>query len=121
MDSFSMMNTDPRELTRRRQLANARQERESERRALLVKLVRTEQRAGQLRDWIEAHEVSDVAEPNPELTRMLDWARAQLDAMNLAVAPTRVSEWLRDRNLFPEVDELGDPLGDPPPRQPWGR
>ena len=121
MDSFSTEAAGPSELARRRKLASARQERERERSTFLISLIRTERRAKQLQQWIEAHDLFDIGRPDPELKRMLDWARTQLDALNAVIEPARVSEMLRDRNLFPETDELSDPLGDPAPRQPWGR
>ena len=121
MNSLSTEASGPSELARRRKLAGARQERERERRTLLVSLIRTERRAKELQRWIEAHDIFETAEPNTELKRMLDWARTELDTLNAVIAPARMSEMLRDRNLFPETDELADPLGDPAPRQPWGR
>src|SRR5262249_21987168 len=70
------------ELERRRGLANARRERESERKALLGKLMRTERHAAQLRDWLARHEqrVTLVAAPDPDLSRMIGWARDRLRA-----------------------------------------
>ena len=121
MDSLGTEAPGPFELARRRKLAGARQERERERRALLISLIRTKRRAKELQQWIEAHDLFETDEPNPELKRMLDWARIELDTLNAVIAPARVSEMLRDRNLFPETDELADPLGDPAPRRPWGR
>jgi hypothetical protein len=88
---------------------------------LLFSLIRTERRAKELQQWIKAHDPFETAEPNPELKRMLDWARTELDTLNAVIEPARMSEMLRDRNLFPETDGLADPLGDPAPRQPWGR
>jgi hypothetical protein len=121
MDGLSTEAPGPSELARRRKLASARQERERERRTLLIHLIRTEHRARQLQQWIEVHDLFEITGSNPELKRMLDWARTQLDAFNASIEPARVSEMLRDRNLFPGTDELADPLGDPAPRRPWGR
>src|SRR5690349_851654 len=98
MDSFSTEAAGPSELARRRKLASARQERERERSTLLIGLIRTERRAKQLQQWIEAHDLFEMAGPNPELKRMLDWARAQLDVLNAVLEPARMSEMLRERN-----------------------
>ncbi|MEW6644121.1 MAG: hypothetical protein AB1586_26680 [Pseudomonadota bacterium] len=121
MDKFAFHNTDPRELARRRRLASARLDRERERQSLVAKLAFTQHRATQLRAWIGAFEGQGAVARSPELTRMLDWARGQLEMLDAEIDPVRVAQTLFDRNLFPEVDELHDPFGDPPPHQPWGR
>jgi hypothetical protein len=108
------------ELGRRRRIAKARLERESARKALLSKLIRTERQVVQLRAWIETQEARIVTRPDPALDRMLRWARAQLAALEAVLDPIQLSEVLCARELFPQVDELDDPLGDPPPEQPWG-
>jgi hypothetical protein len=110
-----------RELGRRRGLAMARGERESQRKVLLGKLIRTEHRADQLRRWIAGQQPRIAAMPDPELTRMLEWARAELAALEAIVDPVQLAETLRERELFPKVDRLADPLGEPPPQLPWGR
>jgi hypothetical protein len=33
--------------------------------------------------------------------------------------PTKLAEELSARELFPELDKLHDPLGEPPPEQRW--
>jgi hypothetical protein len=112
---------DPKELARRRRLADARRGRESERRSLLIKLIRTGQRAEHLRNLINIYEGPQATKSCPAIQRMLEWARAQLGELEAFVGPVRLSATLLDRNLFPDVDELADPLGEPPPRQLWGR
>jgi hypothetical protein len=111
-----MLELDPKELSRRRQLANARRERDSARRDLLIRLIRARQRAGLLRGWISAYE--GTAESNSPLERMVAWSRPQLDELDAFTDPARLSALLVDRNLFPEPDKLIDPLGEPPPLRP---
>jgi hypothetical protein len=114
-----------RELGRRRGLAMARGERESQRKVLLGKLIRTEHRADQLRRWIAGQQSRIAAMPDADLawmlTRMLEWARAELAELEAIVDPVQLAETLRERDLFPKVDRLADPLSEPPPQLPWGR
>lgn len=121
MKYSEILEHDPKELTRRRRLADARRDRENEREALLVELIQSTLRAGQLRDLVGRYEDFQATVPSPVIQRMLEWARAQLGELEASVNPTQLSAILSSRNMFPEVDELADPLGEPPPRQPWGR
>lgn len=121
MDRFAFHNTDPAELARRRKLASARHGRERERRSLVAKLAFTQQRVTQLRALIDAFEGQGAVARSPELARMLDWARGRLETLNAEIDPAHVAQTLFDRNLFPEVDELHDPFGDPPPHESWDR
>ena len=97
----------------------ARRTREAERTLLLRKLVRMERQADQLRGWI-AQRKADVG-ASSEMQRMVDWVKAELVGLEEFLDPSRLSRLLHTRNLFPEGDDLVDPLGEPPPRHPWGR
>jgi hypothetical protein len=119
MNQISLIPSDVAELARRRGLAAARQARDTERTLLLRKLVRMERQAVQLRDWI-AQRDADV-EASPETQRMVTWVKAELVEIEEFLDPTKLSRLLQTRNLFPEVDDLADPLGEPPPRRPLGR
>jgi hypothetical protein len=110
---------DAEELTRRRGLAAARRTRETERTLLLRKLVRMERQADQLRGWI-AQRKADVG-ASSELQRMVDWVKAELAGLEEFLNPSRLSQLLQTRNLFPKDDDLFDPLGEPPPKRPLGR
>jgi len=110
---------DAEDLARRRGLAAARRTRETERTLLLRKLVRMERQADQLRGWI-AQRKADVG-ASSEMQRMVDWVKAELVGLEEFLDPSRLSRLLHTHNLFPEVDDLVDPLGEPPPRRPWGR
>ena len=119
MNQISLIPSDVAELARRRGLAAARRTRETERTLLLRKLVRMERQADQLRGWI-AQRKADVG-ASSEMQRMVDWVKAELVGLEEFLDPARLSRLLQTRNLFPEVDDLVDTLGEPPPRHPWGR
>jgi hypothetical protein len=116
MNQISLMPSDVAELARRRGLAAARQTRGTERTLLLRKLIRMERQAHQLRGWIAQREADSGA--CPEMQRMVDWVKADLRGLEEFLDPSKLSQLLRARNLFPEV---ADPLGEPPPRRPFGR
>lgn len=118
MQQPNILEVDWDTIDRRRQLARLRREREDERRALLVTVMKADRRARQLRAWIDGQTNDGL---RSERGRMLEWARQQLAALEATGDPIRLRNVLNERNLFPEVDELHDPLGEPPARQPWGR
>jgi hypothetical protein len=119
MNQISLIPSDVAELARRRGLAAARRTREAERTSLLRKLVRMERQVGQLSGWVAQRE-ADV-QTSPEIQRMVDWVKAELVELEEFLDPSKLSRLLHARNLFPEVDDLVDPLGEPPPRRPLGR
>lgn len=107
------------ELDRRRGLAKARREREAERRRILSRLIRTERQADQLRDWLSKHEHRFIAVPDTDLGRMITWTRDQLATLEDSLDPIKLADDVRARKLFAEIDDLHDPLGDPPPERRW--
>lgn len=111
---------DPRELGGRQQLAAARRQREGQRLATLARLVDTQRRADELRNWMNAWSRFTGDHSYPELQRMIGWARAQLEELESSLTPGQVSAFLKERDLFPEVDPLNDPLGEPPQYRIWG-
>lgn len=119
MNQISLIPADVAELARRRALAAARQTREAERTLLLRKLVRMERQADRLYEWIERCESG--VETSPEMQRMVGWAKTRLAELEEFLDPSKLSQHIRTRDLFPEVDNLADPLGEPPPRRPLGR
>ncbi len=118
MHQTNGLEIDQDDLRQRRELAKARYSREAERNALLDTLINTANQAERLRGWIATQAKS--RQP-AEMSRMLDWARAELAALEAVAAPARLAALLRQRDLFPEVDRLVDPLGEPPSQRPWGR
>jgi hypothetical protein len=117
MDGTSFF--DPQELGRRQQFAAARRRRESERPALLAQLVDAQRRADELKNWINAHARQGDDNSHPDLRRMVGWATAQIKDLELFLSPERISATLQERDLFPEVDPLNDPLGEPPRHRIW--
>lgn len=111
---------DPQELGRRQQLAAARRQRESERLAFLAQLVDAQRRSDELKRWISANSRPSDHETSPELRRMVEWAASQLDDLERILNPGRIAERLQERELFPEVDPLNDPKGEPPRHRIWG-
>jgi hypothetical protein len=107
------------QLERRRQMAIDRRRRESDRLSLLAKLVDGKHRADELRNWIDAF-VPVVAEGSrPELQRMLAWAQAHLAELEAFLDAPQMTALIGERDLFPEIDQFHDPLGEPPPRRIW--
>jgi hypothetical protein len=112
--------SDVEELAYRRKLAAARQSRDTERNALLQKLIETERKTLELRGWVAQWEMKGEA-ASPEIQRLMKWAKETLLDMERFLLPTGLTNLLETRDLFPDVDDLADPLGDPPPLRPWGR
>lgn len=108
------------ELAHRRRLAAARQSREIERASLLQKLIETQRKALELREWIAQWETKEQAS-SPEVRRLIKWAKVVMSDTEAFLLPTELTKLLEVRGLFPEVDDLADPLGEPPPLRPWGR
>jgi hypothetical protein len=108
------------ELAHRRRLAAARQSREIERASLLQKLIETQRKALELREWIAQWETKEQVS-SPEVRRLIKWAKVVLSDTKAFLLPTELTKLLEVRGLFPEVDDLADPLGEPPPLRPWGR
>lgn len=107
-----------RHMERRRALAKARRQRESDRASVLSTLMRLERRSAALKDWIDRNDGWSKA-TDPELRSLWAWAREQLAIIEQKLDPLIVAADLKDRKLFPEVDELFDPEGEPPPERRW--
>jgi hypothetical protein len=121
MTGSDLLSLDRVELERRRALSRLRNAREFERKKLLTRLLRAEQRVVQLRQWISGIASSEEIPEHSDLGRLLTWTRAELMNLENSIHPSSIADALRQSNLFPEHDELHDPLGDPPPQRPWGR
>jgi hypothetical protein len=120
MNNSKAVRNDVEELAHRRRLAAARKSREIERASLLQKLIETQQKALELRKWIAQWETKEQAS-SPDVQRLIKWAKATLSDTENFLLPTELTKLLEVRGLFPEVDDLADPLGEPPPLRPWGR
>src|SRR5262245_28972956 len=74
MTTATDLSLDRVEIERRRMLARLRNTREFERQKLLAKLLRAEQRAVQLRQWISKIASSEEIRGDPDLGRLARWA-----------------------------------------------
>lgn len=107
------------EIARRRELAKKRHEREERRLEFLNGLIDAQVEAERIRTWLKSLP-ADAADASPEFARMLVWAKARADTLEGRLKADALAEQLAGSELFPETDELHDPLGDPPaPRYPW--
>ncbi|THD71152.1 hypothetical protein E7681_18455 [Thalassobius vesicularis] len=107
------------ELHRRRKLAHARKEREEKRLAHLERIVELRREAREIRDWLAS--LPDDAKPSEDsdLGRMLIWVDQRLGEIDRQTGIVAARSITGTGDLFPEIDELQDPLGDPPERNGW--
>ncbi|WP_254694601.1 hypothetical protein [Alloyangia pacifica] len=100
-------------LQHRRQLARARQDREEKRLAHLQQIIELRREARDIREWL-ASLPPDAFTPlsGTDLGRMLRWVEARLSEIDRKTG-IEAAVSLGGPELFPEVDDLWDPLGDP--------
>jgi hypothetical protein len=48
------------------------------------------------------------------LAQLVGWTQQRFAKLKTTVDPLHIDQDLREKGLFPETDELGDPEGDPP-------
>lgn len=75
-------------------------------------LVAISTEAGKLRTWLEEAKRSPERSQSHEFTRFVEWARGRLEHLDHAVDPDGISERLKSRALFPEIDPFIDPPKD---------
>lgn len=102
------------ELSRRRDLAKKRKQREETRIAYLKELVELQREAADIRTWLATLPAAVEADQTTELTRMIHWARGRLTSLEEGTTVNAAAVRFEGKALFPEVDELHDPMGDPP-------
>jgi hypothetical protein len=98
-------------LERRREKARLRRERESKRLAFLENLTDQQREVARLTEWLAAPQANAGSE---NLERMNSWVRDRLAALQLSLAAPGIEAGLNKLQLFPEVDGLHDPEGEPP-------
>lgn len=108
-----------RELVRRHGLIKARTEREEARTSLLTKLMQTGKQASELRGWLADFERKSQLHSETDVTRLISWVHDQLSKLETALDLENLHQDLKTRKLFPEIDDLHDPLGEPPPIDCW--
>lgn len=102
------------ELSRRRDLAKKRKQREETRIAYLKDLVELQREAADIRTWLATVPVEVETDLTTELARMIHWARGRLASLEKRTTIKAAAARFEGKALFPEVDELHDPMGDPP-------
>lgn len=102
------------ELARRRDIAEKRKEREGQRIAYLRELVQLQREAAGIKSWLASLPECAVADSSTQLGRMLLWAKERLSDLEARTSIEAAAFKLEGKTLFPEVDQLHDPLGDPP-------
>jgi hypothetical protein len=90
-------------------LARAREEREKQRREFLRHFVSISTEADELKSLLERLRDRPPVQPAGELARMLEWAEARLVQLEGELAPDGIVSVLRERELFPEIDNLLSP------------
>lgn len=102
------------EMSRRRDLAKRRKDREQKRIEYLRGLVELQREAADIRAWLASLPADKKENEATDLGRMLAWASERLSMLDQATTIDAAKATLNGMPLFPEVDELHDPLGDPP-------
>lgn len=106
------------DMERRRDLAGKRAAREKKRIEYIRGLVELQREASDIRSWIASLPPGSSPEANSDLARMLAWAQARLVRLDASTTIDAAAALLDGRPLFPEHDDLSDPLGDPPEPKP---
>ncbi|TPN39363.1 hypothetical protein FKO01_04175 [Mesorhizobium sp. B2-3-3] len=109
-----------RHMARRRELHKQREEREGKRLGFLRSLADYQREAADLRTTI-ANATELLPQASSEYLRMIAWAEHRLAHLEAQNQLEVLTSNLQEQNLFPELDDLHDPEGDPPPpRYSWG-
>jgi hypothetical protein len=101
------------EFARRRDLAKKRNEREEKRITYLRELVHLQREAAGIRSWLASLPNTATANTASDVGRMVRWATARLADLEVRTTVDAAAVQLGGKALFPEIDELHDPLGDP--------
>jgi len=107
------------EQARRRALAQQRSKREEKRIAYLGSILALQDEAHRLNQWLACLNEASEPVPGDNLDRMIRWARQRLKTLEGTLAPENIDRDLQKKELFPEVDELHDPEGEPPEDSHW--
>lgn len=107
------------ELQRRRLLAKARAEREEKRTEYLNRILAMRQEADEIRRWLNSLSREEADAGHADLERMIAWTRERLVRLEHETSLGSVVAGLDGKSLFPDHDDLHDPLGEPPPHPEW--
>ena len=105
------------ERARRHALARQRAEREEKREAFLDQLMKLRREVDELEAWLARPR--PTSEPAGSHGRLIAWATARLETLRQRLEPDQITAALDAEKLFPEPDELHDPLGEPDEPQGW--
>jgi hypothetical protein len=100
------------EMERRRALAKRRSEREEKRLTYIRSVFELSEEADRLRDWLDREEIKNAGGVGDDFVRLVAWARARLSTLEATTDPHNLNEDLKAKKLFPETDDLADPLGE---------
>jgi hypothetical protein len=78
----------------------------------LKDLVAQTREAAEIRKWLATLELD--ANAQNEYSRFVDWAKSRLAVLEAALSKENVVRIAKEEKLFPEIDDLHDPLGEPP-------
>jgi hypothetical protein len=101
------------ELARRRELARKRAEREQKRAAYLNRLINVHSEVASLQKWLADVQAAPKSSGLSGFAQLTNWARQRLANLETMIDSERIDQDLEDQGLFPEIDELHDPEGDP--------
>ncbi|AEM40075.1 hypothetical protein [Ketogulonicigenium vulgare] len=107
-------------LQHRRQLAQARLKREETRLSHLRQIIELRREAREIREWISGLPQEASLSGDSDLGRMLQWVDSRLAELDRQTGLDAAKSFAAEGDLFPAVDELEDPLGDPPVSSGWG-
>lgn len=99
------------ERARRHALARERAEREKKREAFLDQLMELRREVDALEAWLARN--GPTSELAGSHARLIAWATVRLETLRQRLEPDQISAALDVEKLFPEPDELHDPLGEP--------
>ncbi len=102
------------ELERRRGLARRRSEREEKRLTYIRSIFDLSEEADRIRNWLDRPQIKNAVEAGEDFIRMMAWAKTRLATLEATVDPQNLGDDLKSKKLFPETDDLADPLGEPP-------
>lgn len=105
------------EMARRRDLSKKRKEREEQRASYLSRLLQRRREAAELREWLSSLPIHTGAEESGEAKRMRIWVEERLADIEAQINLHKAINGPDGRSLFPETDDLHDPLGEPPEPQ----
>jgi hypothetical protein len=102
------------ERARRRELARKRAEREEKRASYLNSIINVHNEIRCLRQWSADIEAVSRSSAPSGLAQLINWTRQRLVRLETVIDPLHIDQDLKEKGLFPEIDELHDPDGDPP-------